>query len=44
MDPSEFIEVIIGIRSDHRIIKIGKGTSKEERKKIIDSLHDIGMS
>lgn len=33
IDLGEFIEVIIGTSHDFKVVKIGKGTSDEERKK-----------
>ena len=40
MDPGEFIEVNIGTYEDPNIVKIGKGTNEEERKKLTKLLHE----
>ena len=40
MDPSEYIEINIGTPENLKIVKIGKGTSVEERKKLTNLLHE----
>ena len=40
IDPGEFIEVNIGTPHDPKMIKIGKGTTAEERKKLINLLQE----
>ena len=40
MDLGEFIEVNIGTSEDPKIVKIGKGTNEEERKKLTNLLHE----
>ena len=40
IDPGEFIEVNIGTSHDPKIIKIGKGTTEDERKKLINLLQE----
>ena len=40
MDPGEFIKVNIGTAKDPKIVKIGKGTNEEERKKLTNVLHE----
>ena len=38
MDRGEFIEVNIGFLGNPKMVKIGKGTSKEEKENFIDLL------
>lgn len=44
MDPDDFVEVNIGFPKNQKFVKIGKGTSKEEKENMIDFLieyHDV---
>jgi len=40
MDPGEYLEINIGTSEDPKMVKIGKGTSLEEGKKLIDLLRE----
>ena len=40
MDPGEYLEINIGTSENPKIVKIGRGTSLEERKRIIDLLRE----
>jgi len=40
IDPREFIEVNIGTPQHPKIIKIGKGTNEQEKKILINLLHE----
>ena len=39
MDPGEYLEINIGTPENPKIVKIGKGTSVEESKKLTNLLH-----
>lgn len=40
MDPGEYLEINIGTSENPKIVKIGRGTSVEERKRLIDLLRE----
>ena len=40
LDPGEYLEVNIGTSENPKIVKIGKGTSVEERKKLTNLLRE----